>query len=97
MDDEKRFVVCAAIAYGSRVIAGSRHFDKVMRNQIETMDAKFKPPTPSDWAQGFIDQNGVYMSRREAWDVAVQAGQIVRPEHALAGLEGPELCSEVLY
>lgn len=47
------------------------------------------PPNPSAWEQGFIDQRGVFMDRREALIVAAEAGQIdtwrpkTQPEHIL--------------
>lgn len=46
--------------------------------------------------QGFIDQHGAFMSRREAWEVAEAAGQIIR---RVGGDEadGGTLYSENLY
>lgn len=67
-----RRVVCAANRHADgTIVCGARHFDNVMRAQMGT----------ADWigsAQGFIDQRGVWMNRREAWKVAEAAGQILR-------------------
>jgi hypothetical protein len=44
--------------------------------------------TPRDWRssrQGFIDQKGVFMTREEAWEVAVAAGQVRYGPHLGAG------------
>lgn len=81
IDRFKRVVVCAANIYriGDHIISllvGARHFDSVMRKQLETIDEEFTPEESTDWEQGFIDQHGVFMTREEAWLVAEDAGQI---------------------
>jgi hypothetical protein len=84
-----RKVVCAAIRNQSKlIICGARHFDSIMCNQIES--------STDDWdgaEQGFIDQFGFFMTREEAYDVAVEAEQIIR---RVGGDEG-KLFSENLY
>ena len=70
----ERRVVCAAIRdVRGRIVLGPRHFDPTMHRQLEDM---FSYTTP--WEQGFVDQHGAFMDRREAWLVAQAAGQILR-------------------
>lgn len=74
-----RFVVSAAcrIKELDILVCGPRHFDSVMHKQIGQLhdihkidDKKFR------WEQGFVDQDGVFMDRKEALVVATEAGQI---------------------
>ena len=72
----QRVVVCAAIRSETtgRVVCGARHWDAVMLGQV-LKDGK----RPEEWAsaeQGFIDQHCVFMNRKEAWTVALAAGQV---------------------
>lgn len=93
-----RRVVCAAIrASDGDVLLGIRHYSRDMHHQIEQrVDGhKFKHRVDPD--QGFVDQHGRYMTREEAYVVATEAGQIVRPEACGNGLAGPKLYSEGLY
>lgn len=84
-------IVCAAIKdrFTGAVIIGVRHWDKWMHEQAK---AKwFCGDDPYD--QGFIDQHGVFLTRQEAWEVAMSAGQIIK---RVPGDEGC-LYSENLY
>lgn len=84
-----RLVVCAACKHpdSGRIIAGPRHWDAVMRGQLHPADS------PHSWEQGFVDQWGLFLTREEAWTVAVEKGQIRRQ------IDTPEgtLYSEHLY
>lgn len=75
---EGRFVVCAACKYGDLILAGPRHFDKVMQSQIARMneDGLFSLEEAGTAVQGFLDQYGVFMDRKEAMQVALAAGQV---------------------
>ena len=85
--DVQRRVVCAAIMLrGGRVIAGPRHMDAVMRSQLHGEDT-------GSALQGFVDQFCAFLTREEAWPIAVAAGQILR---RVGGDEG-HLYSENLY
>ena len=68
----KRYVVCAAIKRPDRptIICGPRHGDCV--NQANNLNLL----QPNTWEMGFVDQDGVFMDRKEAWVVADAAGQI---------------------
>ena len=79
----QRIVVCAALRHKDYLIVGPRHFDHVMQ---PFLDMVYKAEQLSDtaqesskmikWEQGFIDQNGKFMNRFEALDIAHEAGQI---------------------
>jgi hypothetical protein len=87
-----RRIVCAAIKHkeSGRIITGARHFDKIMREQINASEGI------ASWrgaAQGFIDQFGDFLDREEAWIVAVDQNQI----HRRCGGDDGTLFSENLY
>ena len=99
---EVRRVVCAAILklpHGYRVI-GPRHHDLVMQTQdkwaVEAGEYTENSRFPDRENQGFIDQYGVFMTRTEAWQVALAAGQI---RYRCGGdtANGGTLYSENLY
>ncbi len=74
------------------VVVSARHYDGAMRNAIAGLRAWNK----GEVEQGFIDQRGEFLTRREAWAVAEAAGQIVR---RVGGdtIGGGNLFSENLY
>lgn len=86
-----RRVVCAAnLMEDGNVLLGARHWDHMMVNQANRAGSR------GEVEQGFIDQHGVFMSRREAWKVAETAGQIIK---RVGGddRDGGTLYSENLY
>jgi hypothetical protein len=91
-----RVVVCAAVKLrttrGMFIAAGPRHFDAVMREQIDIAMDRRNFSLADD--QGFIDQWGVFMSREEALIVAYYAKQLGRRPK---GYPLHELFSEDLY
>jgi len=97
-----RHVVCAACMYDGVLILGARHWDKVMRQQYDMMrnSDKWKEyssvPSGSLFEQGFIDQHGVFMDRKEAMKVAIAGGQPVDIERGCGG-DTETLYSEGLY
>lgn len=96
--ESERRVVCAAIrAADGHLVLGIRHYSRDMHAQIEQRidGAHFLRRRDPD--QGFVDQYGVYMTREEAYQVALAAGQIRYPERCGQGLDGPKLYSEGLY
>ena len=84
-----RRIVCAAMFKEGRIIAGARHFDKIMRRQMVASEgiAWWK-----SCQQGFIDQFGDFINREEAWNIAEDQGQI----RMVSGTAGT-LYSEDLY
>ena len=71
----------------------ARHFDTIMRQQMQAAGWSFKC-TESE--EGFIDQYGAWMTRREAWQVAMDARQIVQRVGGDSA-DGGTLYSENLY
>jgi hypothetical protein len=87
-----RRVVCAANRYGDDLmLLGARHWDKQMHAMADKIG--FVRADYDKEEQGFIDQFGVFMTREEAWQVAWDAGQIIRR----VGGDGGCLYSENLY
>lgn len=99
-----RKVVCAAVKYGegkdALVVCSARHFDPRMHHTLGVIrDDKLVELELADKAvQGFIDQFGVFMDRKEAWKVAVAADQIFLERYPKAQWrENDDLYSEWLY
>lgn len=72
------------------MLVGARHFDVTMRDQYHRFGLE---KTEDQCVQGFLDQWGVFMDRKEAHKVASEQGQI---RHRCGGDEG-KLFSENLY
>lgn len=74
------------------LIIGIRHWSPDMHRQAQLYrNAGIQIPVPHE--QGFVDQHGVFYSRTEAWDIAVENNQIVRDIPGNTGV----LYSENLY
>lgn len=86
-------IVCAAILYGDNglMVCGARHFDLVMHKTLEFIGRKVPMCAPE---QGFIDNNGKFLNRKEAFKVAEAADQI---NHKTGNIDGTNLFSEDLY
>lgn len=82
----QRRVVCAANRVPhipDAMVCGPRHFHPVMHAQIRAFSAA-GIGTRGDWMraeQGFIDQWGTFMDRKEAFAVATAAGQLLYGPH----------------
>jgi len=91
-------IICAAnkLLYNNgkiAIIAGARHWDKLMHNLVDCIDKDFM-----ELEQGFIDQYGNFYDRYEAWTIAETNGQIIRRVGGDTTLEGNgRLFSENLY
>jgi hypothetical protein len=94
-----RRVVCAAIrAANGELVLGIRHYSADMRIQLAMRTDEGRPfMNRSGDDQGFVDQFGEYMTREEAFVVAVAANQIVRGFDWGSAPTGPKLYSEGLY
>ena len=104
-EDRPQVIVCAAVKSGSGLIScGARHFDDFMRMQIERSGGIKKNSLgepvglTSEWSigaeDGFIDNQGNFLTRHEAWVIAEKNGQI---KHRCEGDENGILYSENLY
>lgn len=71
----QRVVVCAANRIGDVILCGARHWDEIMHKQADAMGLA---GSACDAEQGFIDQYGQFMDRREAKVVALASGQKLR-------------------
>ena len=65
----------AAIFYNGVIYTGNSHadigFDMIEKNVC-------KRPFPGREAQGFITEDGKFVSREEALEIAIESGQVVR-------------------
>jgi hypothetical protein len=68
-----------------------------MHRQIAARHDGKKFSRRDDDDQGFVDQYGSFMSRYEAYQIALASGQLRYPEACGNGLDGPKLYSEGLY
>ena len=89
-DRTQRRVVSAAVMQDKLIIASPRHFDPTMHD----IARRVWPNGYATAQQGFVDQKGIFMDRKEAFDVATVAGQILEKT---GGKDSKELYSEDLY
>jgi hypothetical protein len=85
-------IVCAACRRGEFIAAGPRHFDAIMRAQIE---AAGLDELAGEFEQGFIDQFGRFYDRTAALAVVQFSGQPFNADRN--GGSGKLLFSEGLY
>jgi hypothetical protein len=77
----QRRIAQAAISYGGYIVTGTRHYCPIMDLQINSVghhDLKRYAGGLSEVVQGFTDQYGTFLTRKEAWVIAEAAGQIRR-------------------
>lgn len=78
----RRVVVCAAIKYDDIIITGARHYDPIMCQQLDLIPKEKRQSIRKKgkpfYMQGFIDQWGNFMDRKEAATVALNSGQALR-------------------
>lgn len=102
-----RYIVSAAQRNSiGRVIMSVRHMDFVFwRNVLDLPEDELLPRhagLPDEvklWQgceQGFVDNYGVFLTREQAWPIALEAGQILKKELELGWQRGC-LHSEHLY
>jgi hypothetical protein len=96
-------IVCAANYYPEHgvLVIGIRHYDKIMLTQIGYWKARLagypeQLATLGEERQGFVDSRGNFLSRTQAWKVAVAEDQIIRSCGG-EGADGGTLYSEHLY
>jgi hypothetical protein len=87
-------IVCAAIRSESgKIILGIRHYSQDMHDQLAHRNDAPEFWHHHDQDQGFVDQWGNYLTREQAYVIAEQAGQIIKPECC----SNNRLYSEALY
>jgi hypothetical protein len=73
----------AAYNYRGYIVTGTRHSCPIMQLQIYAIG----PELLEEWCgldkmvQGFTDQYGNFLTRKEAYPIAREAGQIIREDH----------------
>jgi len=98
----QQIVVCAACMYEGIIVTGARHWDKVMRTQYDmSTRAAFWDqwncvPAMGEYAQGFINQFGDFLTRKEAMQVVLANTQSLRTPREKLDPNGI-LFSEDLY
>jgi len=58
------------------MLVGPRHFDSTMLAQYKRFFVAGSAPGESDGECGFLDQDGVFLTREKAYVIAFSAGQI---------------------
>lgn len=87
-------VVCAANRINGIVVPSARHWDPVMRALIKVLDQAGEVYSAANVEQGFIDQFGNFLTRKEAFVIATNQGQI---REKSGNPNSKELFSEDLY
>lgn len=87
-------VVCAACKTGDVILCGARHWDAVMRHQLAVMQSFGSSMKAHLFEQGFINQFGEFLTRKEALQVVKESGQ---PFDVKRNGSDTELFSEGLY
>lgn len=85
----QQIVVCAANRIGDVILCGARHWDNIMRAQAKAMGLK-----GGNEEQGFIDQFGDFLTRKEAMEIVKINGQPFSIERNMGDIT---LFSEGLY
>ena len=99
----KQRIVCAANKHrAGHILLGIRHWDEIMHDQRRSLGMELDREDfirgnllhNEDFIQGFIDNNGNFHTREEAYIVAKEAGQILEKT---GGKDSVELFSEDIY
>jgi hypothetical protein len=70
-------VVCAAIKHRTGlVVAGARHWDGVMCKMVDIAIPNRQEGNSSNWEEGFLNDQGEFLTRNEALTVAKNSGQV---------------------
>lgn len=100
IDPIPQYIVCAACKSGDTIIAGARHFDDIMYSQIQAIfgDNYIENEQAKIFIrlaeEGFIDQFGTFLTRKEAMNIATKNGQQINFER---NRSRKKLYSEGLY
>jgi hypothetical protein len=92
---DKEFIVCSAVNYKTDIICGLRH--KHCYNTIKLIDPNITDDEYYHYDKGFITSLNRFVSRKEAWKIALDNNQI---KYGLAASDNGEesyLISENLF
>lgn len=77
----QRRIAQAAYNYNGYIVTGTRHSCPIMEMQIRVMEEVLEEWCNGDkMIQGFTDQYGNFLTRKEAYPIAKAAGQIIRED-----------------
>ncbi len=76
MENGKQFIVCAACQYEYIVLCSARHWDILMKIQLRNLNKLGAELKMSFFEEGFIDQFGDFIERKEAYIIAKKSGQL---------------------
>ena len=77
----QRRIAQAAYNYNGYIVTGTRHSCPIMEMQIMMMGEVLEEWCDGDkMVQGFTDQYGNFLTRKEAYPIAKAAGQIIRED-----------------
>lgn len=77
----QRRIAQAAFNYNGYIVTGTRHGCPIMEMQIMMMEEVLQEWCDGDkMIQGFTDQYGNFLTRKEAYPIAEAAGQIIRKD-----------------
>jgi hypothetical protein len=77
----QRRIAQAAYNYNGYIVTGTRHSCPIMEMQIMMMEEVLEEWCDGDkMVQGFTDQYGNFLTRKEAYPIAKAAGQIIRED-----------------
>ena len=77
----QRRIAQAAYNYNGYIVTGTRHSCPIMEMQIMMMEEVLEEWCDGDkMIQGFTDQYGNFLTRKEAYLIAKAAGQIIRED-----------------
>lgn len=91
----QRRVVAAANKYGDVIVVADRHHSLLMNSQLRILKEAGVITTTHSREQGFIDNQGNFLTREEAAIVAKEAGQVNQVR--LKNTPFNQLFSEDLY
>lgn len=89
MDNKKEYILIAAVQHGEEIHLGFRHSD--ILSKFQCADTKCNLPL----VQGFLTSKNRFVQRFEAYQIALEAGQVEKSE--LKGIHHRILISEDLY
>ena len=77
----QRRIAQAAFNYNGYIVTGTRHGCPIMRMQMDMIEGLDEWCSFDKMVQGFTDQYGNFLTRKEAYPIAKAAGQIIREDH----------------
>ncbi len=88
MDQKKSHILSAAIYYQGSIYTGKNHAEIGHKMVLDGVCSK---PFPGGEAQGFVTNNGIFVGRKVAAQIALAAGQVkvgvANREHPFNGVE----------